>query len=136
MGTTHPFNRTSLVFYPAYFILLLSLSRPVCISLEFLILLLNGPPLVCEADELLEGGGRRQVDEVVLGAWRRALVLFGEEPDFWREPSLPRPNDLLTPWMRMAAPELCAPGTAAACDVMVTNPVLTLAARRLRRATC
>src|SRR5688572_24976570 len=56
--------------------------------LQLLILLLDRPALVREAHQRAQGRGRRQVDEVVLGAIARAETAFAEEPDLGREPTV------------------------------------------------
>ena len=57
-------------------------------GLELLILLLDRPALMREADQLLDRRGSRQVDEEVLDARRGAQILFAQEPDFGSQPSI------------------------------------------------
>jgi hypothetical protein len=45
---------------------------------EFLILLLDRPPLVRQLDERFQRGGRRQVDQVVLGARGGSEIALAE----------------------------------------------------------
>ena len=55
---------------------------------QLLILLLDRPALMREADEIVQGSRARQMDEVVLGARRRPEVALREQPDLGREPAL------------------------------------------------
>src|SRR5437899_12287972 len=57
--------------------------------LEVLILLLDGPPLMREPDELLQGGCGRQMNEKILGDVAAAHRTLREQPDFGREMTLP-----------------------------------------------
>src|SRR5437867_2419713 len=57
-------------------------------GLEFLILLLDRPALMREPDQLLHRRRGRQVDEEVFGAWRRAEVLFAQQPDLGCQSSI------------------------------------------------
>ena len=50
------------------------------VGLQLAILLLDGPPLMGQADELGERRGRRQVDERILGSRRVAQVAFAQQP--------------------------------------------------------
>src|SRR5215471_13334859 len=59
------------------------------LGLELLILLLDRPALMREANQLLEGRGRRQTDEVGLDARRGPEVLFAQQPDFGGESPIP-----------------------------------------------
>ncbi len=62
------------------------------VGLRLAILLLDGPPLMCEPDEPRPRRGGRQVHEVVLGLGRVAGVAFGQQPDLGREPSVRAPG--------------------------------------------
>src|SRR5438093_11866275 len=57
-------------------------------GLELLILLLDRPALMRESDQLLHRCARGQVDEEVLRARRGAEILFAQEPDLGRQPSI------------------------------------------------
>src|SRR5438445_10304366 len=57
--------------------------------LEVLILLLDGPPLMREPDELLQGGRGRQMNEKILGDVAATHRTLREQPDFGREMTLP-----------------------------------------------
>ena len=57
-------------------------------GLEFLVLLLDRPALMRESDQLLEQRGGGQVDEKVFGARRGTQILFAQEPDLGRQPSI------------------------------------------------
>src|SRR4029450_11739573 len=56
--------------------------------LELLVLLLDRPALVRELNERFHGGGRRQIDQVVLGARGRPQIALAEQPDFGRYTSI------------------------------------------------
>ena len=58
------------------------------LGLEVLILLLDRPALMRESYDLRQRGGRRQVDEIELGAGGVADIALGQEPDFGREPRM------------------------------------------------
>src|SRR4029450_4100943 len=51
------------------------------LGFQFLILLFDRPALMRQLDRLLDGRGRRQVDEEVCRSWCRAEILFAQEPD-------------------------------------------------------
>src|SRR6185369_4038289 len=58
------------------------------LGFELLVLLLDGPSLMCEPYDLSERRRGRQRHKVVLGARRVAEIAFAEEPDFWRESAM------------------------------------------------
>ena len=59
------------------------------LGLELLILLLDGPAVMRQADDLDQRRGRGQMDEIVFGARRGADIALGEEPDFGHQPPVP-----------------------------------------------
>jgi hypothetical protein len=57
-------------------------------GLQFLILRLDRPALMCVSDQLFHRRGSGQVDEKVLGARCGAEILFAQEPHLGGEPSI------------------------------------------------
>jgi hypothetical protein len=55
---------------------------------EFLVLLLDRPTLMREADQLAQGDGGREVDQVIAEAIAAGQFPFAQQPDFGREPML------------------------------------------------
>src|SRR3990167_4351901 len=54
-------------------------------ALEFLVLLLDGPALMRQADERPQRSRCRQIDEVVLQPAFASGLIFAEQPDLGRE---------------------------------------------------
>src|SRR3989442_3600535 len=56
---------------------------------EILVMLFDRPAVMGQSHELVQRGGGRQRDEIVLAAPRRAQASFAQQPDFWGEPPIP-----------------------------------------------